>query len=65
MLYKIFKEHIYNTILKYFTCLLRILSTTIYVNTSNTIKKAKIDQILDVIIWIHYIFFYWINLFQI
>ena len=22
MLYKIFKEHIYNTILKYFTCLL-------------------------------------------
>jgi len=27
--------------------MLRILSTTVYVNTSNTIKKAKIGQILD------------------
>jgi len=43
--------YIYNLIL---SCaiikiiLLRILSTIVYVNTSNTIKKAKIGQILDV-----------------
>jgi len=28
--------------------ILRILSTTVYVNTANTIKKIEIGQILDV-----------------